>query len=122
MTKKVNSIQFLGDKVVIDYSEGNSFQFCKRCKNGNHFRFFLHHFCPQLLKHFDDTQTAVYFERRFYFMIHHTAIRHLVMQETLDFIDNLQWRFSEAQLARKQKRAEKKLLKKQNILLQEPKL
>lgn len=90
MSKIIRSIQFLSDKVIVDYGNDNIFQFCKACKDGKHFKSFLNYFSPQInLSLLEQTETII-FEKRFYYNLSRGAPRRLVNRVAHEFAEYLE--------------------------------
>lgn len=101
-SKRVRSIHFVGDKVIVDYGEHKTFQFCKDCKNGNHLKNFLNFFYPNVNLQAFDVDLAMRMERRFYFMLWRGRVHYIFNHEADAFSEYLQER-CERVLARREK-------------------
>lgn len=106
MTKRMSSIQFLGDKVIVEFEKGQVFQFCKACKDGKHFKAFINYFSPQINLQLMDQALATFFEKRFFYCLSRGPARRVVKREAHEFSAFIEKRF--AWEARKKERAENK--------------
>lgn len=64
--KSTDYIQFGQDNVVIAVDEAHQFQFCKRCKTGEHFLRLVAHLAPDLDLSGFKRQSLVYLEYHYY--------------------------------------------------------
>lgn len=89
MTKaatRIRSIQFLPDRVVVDYGEHHVYQFCKACKDGKHVKNFLNDFCGESnLVGLIDEANAIRFERKFYHQLAYGPSRRIFGFEAAEF-------------------------------------
>lgn len=86
MTKNLRSIQFFSDRVIVEMSHGEVFQFCERCDTGRHAKEFLQRFAPAFNVSALNYRKLRFLERQFFYTLANGTARRTVKREIHELV------------------------------------